>query len=482
MLFQQVFKSSTSSPAMIISGIICFSILISCNHVSTLPKNDGENTDYLLHELNDALTLAVILDGHKPPVGTRIYAYPNIAAYECLILENDDYASLQQQLIELDGLPIPEENNTYDFRVSMIEAFSVVAKNLVYLDLIIENKQQSLMLAIKPHINHGIYERSVKFGNKLGRAIINWSKSDGFVEIQNMPNYSSSDAPGHWKPTPPLYGEACEPHWFKLRLFILDSAQQFQAIPPPIFSTDSNSTFFQEAQFVYNLTRNLTEEQKKTAWFWNDLPSNTDIQGHLMTTKRQVSPPGHWVGITKTACIQNSFSLIQTSEAYTLVCIAMADAFKTNWHTKYYYDLIRPISYINKHIDPSWTPLLETPMFPEYTSAHSTMSAAAATVLSTVIDSSMAYVDSSEVLYGYGVREFSSFYQAAYEVTLSRVYGGIHYRFACVEGSRIGHDIGRFMLKRLRTKKSNGLGARVPQFSVKSISLIDSLESDPINP
>ena len=61
--------------------------------------------------------------------------------------------------------------------------------------------------------------------------------------------------------------------------------------------------------------------------------------------------------------------------------IAVSDAFIACWRTKFRYNLLRPVTYIQRVIDPAWMPLLTTPPFPEYTSGHSVQSMAAAEVL-----------------------------------------------------------------------------------------------------
>ena len=103
---------------------------------------------------------------------------------------------------------------------------------------------------------------------------------------------------------------------------------------------------------------------------------------------------------------------------------------------------------INADLDPAWQPFLQTPPFPEYTSGHSTISAASAEVLTGIFGDQVAFTDSTEHKYGHGVRTFSSFREAALECSISRVYGGIHYRSGCEEGQKAGARIGQFVLDR----------------------------------
>ena len=104
---------------------------------------------------------------------------------------------------------------------------------------------------------------------------------------------------------------------------------------------------------------------------------------------------------------------------------------------------------INEHIDDSWEPVLQTPPFPEYTSGHSVVSGAAATALTSIYGDGFAFDDDTELPYGLPVRSFESFYQAAEEAAISRMYGGIHYRAAVEVGVKQGRDLGQLVVNRL---------------------------------
>jgi membrane-associated phospholipid phosphatase len=125
----------------------------------------------------------------------------------------------------------------------------------------------------------------------------------------------------------------------------------------------------------------------------------------------------------------------------------LADAFIGCWHTKYTYNLLRPVTYIKRHIDPNWDALLTTPPFPEYPSGHSTLSGAAAVILSAMFGESFAFEDRTKLDDGMSVRSYPSFWAAAQEAGISRLYGGIHYRTAIVQGLEQGRCIGATVMK-----------------------------------
>ena len=129
------------------------------------------------------------------------------------------------------------------------------------------------------------------------------------------------------------------------------------------------------------------------------------------------------------------------------------DAFIACWDAKYTFNLVRPETVINKYIDANWKPFLQTPPFPEYTSGHSIISTAAATVLEHIYGSQAAFTDSTERPWGFADRKFSSPRQAADEAGMSRFYGGIHYRTSIFVAREQGVKVGNWVLSKLQMRK-----------------------------
>ena len=160
------------------------------------------------------------------------------------------------------------------------------------------------------------------------------------------------------------------------------------------------SNFYKEAYKVYVEGLQITDEQRAIANFWDCNPYKVNIDGHVMYATKKISPGGHWINITKLACVKSHADFAQSAEAYTCVAIAIADAFISCWDEKYRSNLIRPETYINQYIDQNWMPALQTPPFPEYTSAHSAISAAAAVVLTKMFGDNFSFTDSTEQEFG----------------------------------------------------------------------------------
>jgi hypothetical protein len=281
-----------------------------------------------------------------------------------------------------------------------------------------------------------------------------WAAKDNYRETRTFTKYAPLSDASTWKPTPPAYMKAVEPHWNKMRPFIIDSAQQFKPLEPTPFSADKNSQFYKEAMEVRDMGLNLSEEQKEIANFWDCNPYRMNVNGHVMYASKKISPGGHWMNIARLACQKTSKDVYQSLEAYTCLAMTIADAFISCWDEKYRSLVIRPETYINQYIDPSWVPLLQTPPFPEYTSGHSVLSTAAAVMLEKIFGENFSFADSTEVEFGIPVRHFTSFKQAAEEAAISRLYGGIHYMPSIVNGCDEGRKLGTYVITRLSTARN----------------------------
>jgi hypothetical protein len=294
-------------------------------------------------------------------------------------------------------------------------------------------------------VSRDIVRRSTAYGEAVADHIFAWAQGDGAAKIVNMGfplSYVLGSKPGHWVPTNQqgLQQVPLLPDWGKNRSFALPQPGTCPLASPPPYSEDKSSDFFKQAEEVYDTRKSLTAEQEAIARFWSDDPM-------LSST-----PPGHWVAIYLKLAQQENLSGAKMAEGFARLGIAVADAFIGCWHSKFEYDLVRPVTYIRKLIDPKWEPLLITPPFPEYPSGHSVQSGAAVEVLESIFGKAHAFDDDSHVEDGIAARHFASFEDAAQEAALSRLYGGIHYRAAIADGLVQGRCIGGFAVQ-LKMKK-----------------------------
>lgn len=410
------------------------------------------------HASVDKVIEVMIHDIFSPPVASRIFAYPNIAAYEIVALKNDSYNSLAGQVTGLESIPKPDNEENINYEMAALVAHMDLNKRLIFSEERIESFRDSLY-TIWTEKNEPVFMASKQYGLQVANFIGEWMDKDNYKETRTMPKFSvDSEDPSRWQPTPPAYMNGIEPHWEKIRPFAIDSAQQFKPIPPPEFSMEKDSDFYKEVMEVYEVRKSMIGKGDKSeeiaiAQFWDCNPYVSVTRGHLMFATKKITPGAHWIGISKIASRKTNADFAKTVYAYTKTSIAIADAFISCWDEKYRSNLIRPETVINEYIDDSWEPVLQTPPFPEYTSGHSVVSGAAAVALTDIFGDDFAFDDDTEVAYGLPVRSFTSFNQAADEAALSRMYGGIHYRAAIVVGIKQGRDLGKFVVDKLDMTK-----------------------------
>lgn len=406
------------------------------------------------HKSVDKVIEVMIHDIFSPPVASRIFAYPNIAAYEIIAKNDDQYKSLAGQVHGLESIPEPKTEEPINYEMAALVAHMDLSRKLIFSEERITEFRDSLynLWASK---NEPLFNASKTYGLEVADFIAAWMDKDNYKQTRTMPKFTvNTEEPSRWQPTPPAYMSGLEPHWSRIRPFAIDSAAQFKPIPPPDFSMDKDSQFYKEVMEVYEVRKSMINKGDKSdeiaiAQFWDCNPYVSVTRGHLMFATKKITPGAHWIGITKIASRKDNADFAKTVYAYTKTSIAIADGFISCWDEKYRSNLIRPETVINEYIDDSWEPVLQTPPFPEYTSGHSVVSGAASTALTDIFGDDFSFDDDTEIPYGLPVRSFRSFRQAADEAAISRMYGGIHYRAAIEVGVKQGRDLGKFIVDKL---------------------------------
>jgi len=407
----------------------------------------------MLHRSVHKLTEVIVHDIFSPPVASRIYAYTSIASYEAMVPSDVEYKTLAGQLNELHTVPQPKRDEDIYFPLASLNAYLIVGKALVFSEDRIESYRISLIKSLEQKgLSDEVKMASLEFGEQVAQHILDWAEKDNYKETRTYTKYEIKDDPSRWRPTPPAYIEGIEPHWNDIRTFVLDSADQYVPKPPKQYNMDESAPFYQEVKEVYEVGKDIKEEHLEIAKFWDCNPYVMNVKGHVMFATKKITPGGHWVGITTIACRETEADIMQSTEAYALTSIALADGFISCWDEKYRSNLVRPETVINKNIDPDWKPALQTPPFPEYTSGHSVISTSAAVTLTNIFGEPFHFLDTTENEYGLPARSFNSFMEASQEAAISRLYGGIHYRMACEVGVEQGKKVGRFVVQNLETR------------------------------
>ncbi|MFN4154011.1 MAG: vanadium-dependent haloperoxidase [Paracoccaceae bacterium] len=384
---------------------------------------------------------------YSPPVAARAFGYLGVTGYEAVSAFDPSMTSLAGQVKGLSPLPKPG-TGAHDIAAVLQAALSAAAAHFFANtgpsgQRALATMTRKLDAQVGADLPADVATRSAALGQAIAAHICGWADTDGGAVIANMgfpESYTTPDDPAAWVPTSLIRQQQAPllPDWGSVRTFAMPSGASCGLPPPPAYSEDPGSQFHNEAMEVYTATKALTDEQALIARFWSDDPM-------LSST-----PPGHWIFVANDLIARRQMPLAQAVDVMARLGIAMADAFIGCWYDKTEYNLLRPVTYINRVIDPAWKPLLITPPFPEYPSGHSTVSGAAATVLTAALGEGYAYEDFTHEREGMPGRPYGSFWEAADEAGVSRLYGGIHFRAAIDRGLEQGRCIGAYTVA-LRT-------------------------------
>lgn len=392
--------------------------------------------------------------GYRPGPAPRSLAYLGLATYEACLNGMPDYNSLEGRY---PGLVIPKADSKQKYHWPTV----VHAIYTRMMPRFFPNPQadaNARMLSLISHLNSKyeqeagaeVYARSKEHGERVADAVWNWSATDAvghdayldpFGTYDWQANY---DEPGDWVATTPGPGKPMFPYWGQARRFAINESDRLCAPPIP-YSESPNSELYSQAIEVYSQnTPTLSYIDEWVGEFWSDDLLNLTF-----------SPGPRWIAIASQVIKNESSNLETAIEAYAKVGMALNDAAVACWHSKYYYNVERPESYIQRLIDPSWEPNLYDPIsgaegispsFPAYPSGHSTMGAAGAEALASVWGYSYSMTDNchrNRTEFEGVPRTFSSFYDMGAENAWSRVPLGVHFRMDADEGVRLGTAIGR---------------------------------------
>jgi hypothetical protein len=425
--------------------LACLVLFMTCKQI---PAKQISNAD-ILHQNQEKLTDVIIYDVFSPPVVSRIYAYSSLASYEAIRFAKPGYPSIAARLSGFKPLPQPLKGKEYNYPLAATKAFFTVVHKVVFSLDSLKGYEENVFSTFRSLTDDSTYSRSLAFGDSIGKVILSRASTDNYISSRGKPKFIGSNDLGKWRPTPPDYLDAVESCWGSMSAFVIDSSF-LQDHPSPVkYDMRPGSSYYKQVEELYKASRNLTVEQKQIARFWDDNPFVIEHYGHTMFANKKITPGGHWMGIAAIASKQSKADVVKTAQAYALTAIAMFDSFICCWDLKYKVNAIRPVTVINESIDRKWQPLLQTPPFPEYPSGHSTITRAAATVLTHLYGDNFAFQDTSDMKYIGMKRNFKSFIHAADEASISRFYGGIHYRKSVDDGAMEGQKVGEALLEKL---------------------------------
>jgi hypothetical protein len=296
------------------------------------------------------------------------------------------------------------------------------------------------MLAVSmPDIEDGEAKaKGVEVGIAAGNAILTNRAGDG-ADLNPVVKIDASATPGVYNVVPP-FDFVFAPHWKTMKLFGVNKHDQFRPGPPPALNSPEYKTGFDEVKEVGRLNSTTrTADQSFYARFWYEF-----------------SEAG-WNRIARTVAADKKLNLVETARLMALVNMALADAYTTGWDAKFYYNFWRPYTAIRAAAkdgndataaESDWEPSMPTPPVQDYPSTHSALGNAAARVLIDLVGDNTTFTFSSPSSLPAGSsRTFNSFSAAANENADSRVMAGIHFRFSCEAGQKLGDQVGKYIVQ-----------------------------------
>ncbi|QHT66202.1 vanadium-dependent haloperoxidase [Rhodocytophaga rosea] len=418
--------------------LILISSLLSCDQLEEwLPKDTPKQEPAdVVHDWYKLLAKVQFGANPQPVVllNNRNFGYIGVGVYEAVHPGIKGSLSLATQLYQMPAMPTPEKHKEYLWGASANAALASMAK-LFLAGLTdgdkarIDSMENAYNTTFKANTSSEVIARSQAFGRSIADAIYNWSTADNFN--LSGAGYKIPVLPGSWEPTPPAFAAPVGPYLKNSRPFLVSSLTLNVRSIPYAFSEDKESNFYKSNKHVYDIGKSLTDEQKAIANWWADAGG----------AGVGIPAPYHFLSIITSILESKKLNLGEAAEMYARTGIALKDGPIVTFKGKYQYNLIRPVTYINKHIDPNWKSYLPTPPYPEYPSGLVSIFGPVMQVLKREYGD-IPVTDNAYSWRGDAPREYASITKMVEEAAKSRVYAGIHYQFTQDISIGLGNQLG----------------------------------------
>lgn len=378
------------------------------------------------------LQLRILLERNSAFNGIY-FGYTGIALYEAVRHENKKSVSFSSKLYMMPAMPAIDAKQEYNWEASANAALaSMVRSYFTGLtpanNFSIDSLEKLYNEKLISKAGAATFARSQAYGKSIAKAVYDWSLTDLF-NGSNV-GYVPPVFPGAWVPTPTAFANGVLPYVGQARPFLAANIDA-KAVPFPFpFSEFTNSDYYKMVNELYIISQNLTTEQKNIANFWVDQGNGVGY-----------TPPGHDFNIILQCIELSDVNLFTAAEALAKGGIGERDATIVCFKSKYLYNVMRPVTYIQKVIDPKWLPFITTPPHPEYPAAHAFVTGGALRAAEHVLGK-MKFTDHTYDFRGWTPRVYNSMFKAAEEAGISRLYGGIHYRISIQTGLALGEELG----------------------------------------
>lgn len=448
------------------SKIFIFSIFVSMLFIASCAKDTtSESTtnfklvaDYpndVTHTWNEVfLQIERYSAGYRPGPAPRAVSYLGLSAYEGVVAGMPDFNSFNGYWSGFD-IPQADANKEYCWPLVINASYEYLLPKFFgkatqeQLNLI-SSTAKTITAEYKQQVSADVFNRSINRGREVAEAVWTYSKTDPIGHDHYLDPFQQYDwekaykKDGDWRPTFPGPGKPMGGIWGKARTYALKDDQKLCRKPIP-YSTDPKSHLYAQAIEVFSQNSpTLSYEAEWVGEFWSDDLVNLTF-----------SPGVRFLAIGDQVLKLEKSNLETAVWMTAMIGMASNDAGIACWNSKYYYNVERPESYIQRVIDPTWEPALYNPLtgdegispsFPAYPSGHSTMGAAGAEILGYIFGYGYKMTDNchaNRVEFEGRPRVFNSFYDMGLENAWSRVPLGVHFRMDCEEGVRFGTEIGR---------------------------------------
>ena len=411
------------------------------NDVPATPINTTNESDALFKKYDAPvatdwyrLQLRFLLKKNSVLPNGVLFGYIGIGLYESVRSMNPNAVSFSEKLYQMPAMPVKEKGKSYNWEVSANAAMADLVrsfyKGITTADSASIDSLEDAYNKKSGDDNQDEFLRSQSFGKSIATAVYNWYLTDN-INLTNT-GYVPPVFEGAWIPTPPAFvNPPVLPFIGSARTYLAADMNAVAPKYPAVYSENKNSGYYKIAKEVYDVSKNLTDEQKNIAMFWID---QGDGVGY--------TPPGHNQLIVTQVIEQEKISLLKAAEAYAKAGIAERESVVVCFRSKYKYTTMRPVSYIKKVIDTSWMPFISTPPHPEYPAAHALNTGAVMQAVEGVLGANTGFTDHAYDFRGWPPQTFASLFDAARQAGISRLYGGIHYQPSINTGLVIGKAIG----------------------------------------
>jgi hypothetical protein len=286
----------------------------------------------------------------------------------------------------------------------------------------------------------------VAVGEKAAAAILALRANDGAAGPES---YRPHSTPGQYVPT----AMPATPHWPQRKPWVLTSADQFRPGPPPGLQSERWARDYNEIRKLgaKNSTRR-SNEQTTIARFW------------------EATGPAIYFPVALSVANMPGREITQNARLLASAGVAMDDALIAVMDAKYHYHFWRPVTAIRNgdadgnnatDRDASWTPLINTPMHPEYPCAHCILAGSVGAVLRTEIGNGpVPTLRTASATANGATRSWKRIADFVQEVANARIYDGVHYRNSTEVGTDMGNKIGELVARKYAVK-NHGIDARL---------------------